>query len=110
MKMALNGKNKFGYIDGSFPCPETDDSRSKSLWKRNDQMVCSWLLNAVSKDIVASIVYDASAVEIWSDLRNQFQQVNGPHTYQLRKDLVGLSQGSIPIIIYREILIKVWPN
>lgn len=38
MRFALKGKNKFGYVDGSFPYPEDGDEKSKTAWKRNDNL------------------------------------------------------------------------
>ena len=40
-------------------------------------MVISWILNSISKEISASIIYVYSAREIWIDLRDRFQQSNG---------------------------------
>lgn len=91
MCLALTGKNKFGYVDDNFLFPIDGDFRTQTSWKRNDNIVYSWLLNVVSKDIVASIIHASSAEAIWNDLRNRFQQINGPRIYQLCKEMNSLS-------------------
>ncbi|KAH1053067.1 hypothetical protein GYH30_022379 [Glycine max] len=42
--IALESKNKMGFIDGSILQPQ--DPTKLSLWKRNDSIVRSWLLNS----------------------------------------------------------------
>lgn len=100
MEMALSAKNKFCYVDGSFPRPNGTDPFLLSSWRRNDSVVISWLLNSVSKDIVASIIHGGSASAIWSDLKLRFQQSNGPRQYHLKKELSGLTQGSLTVTQY----------
>ncbi|KAK8953942.1 hypothetical protein KSP39_PZI002030 [Platanthera zijinensis] len=74
MKMALIGKNKFGFVDGSITSSADNDSLSILSWHHNNNIVSSWLLNLISKDIAANIIYVSSAAEIWSGLQERFQQ------------------------------------
>ena len=53
MLMALNVKNKLGFMDGTLSQPMTDYPTAR-IWPRCNNMVTSWLLNAVSKKIVNS--------------------------------------------------------
>lgn len=71
-----------------------------TAWKRNANIVCSWLLNVVSKDIVTSIVYANSTSDIWNDLKNRFHQVNEPRIYQLRKEINSFAQGNLSVTQY----------
>ncbi|XP_075475801.1 uncharacterized protein LOC142512543 [Primulina tabacum] len=43
-------------------------------WIRCNSMVILWLLNAVSREIADSLMYMATAHEIWIDLRERFNQ------------------------------------
>ncbi len=57
MEMALNAKNKLGFVDGSIPPPSSDlQPQEFAVWKRNNDIVSSWILNLVSNEIVASII------------------------------------------------------
>ena len=82
MLMALTRKNKVGFVDGSIPCPDLSDLFYGS-WVRCNSMVISWILNSVSKEIIDSLLYMDTAIEIWADLRDRFHQGNGPWLYQI---------------------------
>ena len=71
MLMALNAKNKLGFVDGTLQQPNQEDAFT-GVWSRCNSMVASWLLNAVSKEIADSLLYLDSAQAVWSDLHDQF--------------------------------------
>lgn len=77
MTIALSVKNKFSFVDGSIVRPKGNTEPLNS-WIRNNNIVISWILNFVSKEISASVLYSESAQEIWDDLKERFQQGNGP--------------------------------
>lgn len=108
MRIALSVKNKMGFVDGSISKPAESDHNLFNAWVRNNNIVISWLLNSVSKDISASILFVESASEIWSELQERFQQSNGPRIFQLRKELVMLQQGQDSINIYFTKLKEPW--
>ena len=83
MLIARSVKSKIGFIDGSILRPDGTDLALLNSWTRNNNIVMSWILNSVSKDISASILFSDSAIEIWIDLRDRFQQSNGPRIFQL---------------------------
>ncbi|XP_020221438.1 uncharacterized protein LOC109804079 [Cajanus cajan] len=105
--MALGEKNKIGFVDGTIPKPLPTD-KSYHSWQRNNNIVASWLLNFISKDLQASVIYSSSATAIWNDLRIRFQQHNGPRVFQLRRDLVTLKQGSLNITHYFTKIKALW--
>ena len=78
-------KNKLGFIDGSIPKPTGTDPNLTSSWICNNNMVISWILNSISKEISASVIFTDSAHDIWLDLKDRFQQSNGPRIFQLRR-------------------------
>lgn len=100
MKIVLSVKNKMRFIDGSIPKPLESDRNLTNAWIRNDNIVISWLLNSVSKDISAIILFAESATEIWNDLSDQFQQCSGPRIFQLRRDLLSLRQDHDSVSVY----------
>ncbi|XP_062088784.1 uncharacterized protein LOC133795348 [Humulus lupulus] len=69
MLLAISVKNKIGFLDGSISKPSISDPVLHTAWIRNNNMVISWILNSVSKEISSSILYDESASTIWSDLK-----------------------------------------
>ncbi|KAE8655186.1 Endoglucanase 20 [Hibiscus syriacus] len=73
--------------------PDHSSPELFNAWTRANNLVNSWILNSVSKDIAASLLYHTTAVEIWRDLVERFQQSNGPRFFQLKKRLHDLVQG-----------------
>uniref|UniRef100_A0A1S4BBM9 Retrotransposon Copia-like N-terminal domain-containing protein n=1 Tax=Nicotiana tabacum TaxID=4097 RepID=A0A1S4BBM9_TOBAC len=84
--IALSAKNKIGFINGACPAP-TLTSRDYQPWSRCNDMVTSWLLNSLSKDIGDNVIYSKSAKDLWTSLEHRFGQSNGAKLYHLRKEL-----------------------
>lgn len=99
MKIALDAKNKIGFIDGSLTRPDTLDPTFR-LWSRCDSMVKSWLLNSVSPQIYRSILLLTDASDIWRDLHGRFHMTNLPRTFNLTQEIQDLKQGSMSLSDY----------
>ncbi|XP_073307175.1 uncharacterized protein [Primulina huaijiensis] len=97
MRIALSVKNKLGVVDGTIVKPSETDTHLLGFWTRDNNIVISWILNSVSKDISASILFSESAANIWDDLKERFQQSDGPRIFQLRRDLVNLGQEQLSL-------------
>ncbi|KAL6334486.1 hypothetical protein AAG906_016031 [Vitis piasezkii] len=82
----------------TIPCPESDGLLF-GTWIRYNNMVISWIINSVHKDIINSLLYFDTAVGIWNDLRDRFCQSNGPRIFQIKKHLIALNQGSLDILM-----------
>ncbi|XP_060972309.1 uncharacterized protein LOC133038236 [Cannabis sativa] len=108
MQLAISVKNKLGFLDGSISKPPLSDHILYNAWIRNNNIVISWILNSVSKEISSSILYDESAAAIWTDLKVRFHQRNGPHIYNLRKDLMNLRQDNQSVSMYFTRLKTIW--
>ncbi|GMI63777.1 hypothetical protein HRI_000047000 [Hibiscus trionum] len=108
MAMALSAKNKLGFVDGSITAHAVTDQVRYDSWKRANNLVNSWLLNSVSKDIAASLIFHSCAVDIWKDLEDRFQQNNAPRVFHLKKKLHELVQGSLTVTAYYTQLKIVW--
>ncbi|XP_042974886.1 uncharacterized protein LOC122306524 [Carya illinoinensis] len=63
-------------------------------------MILSWILNSLSKEIAASVIYVESAKEMWSDLQERFSQGNGPQIFGLQKTISSLMQNDLSISAY----------
>ena len=89
MRKALHGKNKYGFVDGSILEPALGHS-THALWHRNDNIVSSWLLNSLSKEMQISILHSSSAKVVWDDLQERYKQRNDPLIFQLKHELITL--------------------
>lgn len=74
--IVVSAKNKLGFINRNCPAPTTT-SKDFQPWSRCIDMVISWLLNYLSKDIENSVIYSKSARNLWISLKHKFGQSNG---------------------------------
>ncbi|KAE8731797.1 hypothetical protein F3Y22_tig00002511pilonHSYRG00012 [Hibiscus syriacus] len=72
MMLALSTNNKLDFIDGSIAAPNSSMVDQFHAWTRVNNLVISWILNSVSKDIAASLLYHTSTAERWKDLVDRF--------------------------------------
>lgn len=56
MKIALNAKNKVGFIGGTFQRPTTNYVGRK-IWERCNDMVISWMLNGIEQNLASNLTY-----------------------------------------------------
>ncbi|KAH7572136.1 hypothetical protein JRO89_XS04G0209400 [Xanthoceras sorbifolium] len=63
MIKALSAKNKAGFVDGSIPKPSSADS-TLDLWKRCDDMVASWIMNAIILELAEDAIYTETAGDL----------------------------------------------
>ncbi|XP_009376450.2 uncharacterized protein LOC103965159 [Pyrus x bretschneideri] len=80
MTMALNAKNKEG------------------------------LLNFVSKDIGASVIYNNVAYDIWNELNERFSHTNNVHLFHIEQEIHESVQGNMNIGAYFTILKSFWDD
>lgn len=99
IQIALGGKKKSGFIDGTKQRPNVEGIELDD-WISNDCVVRSWLLNAISKDIVGAFVFSTTARELWLDLEEHFGESNGPLIYQLQRQIASITQGESSLSKY----------
>ncbi|KAL5558005.1 hypothetical protein UlMin_034216 [Ulmus minor] len=107
MSMALVAKNKICFVDGLIVQPSIDDS-AFVLWSRCNNMVMSWILHLVSKEIAESIMYLNNAMDMWNDLYDRFHQGNNLRVFQIKQLVSNLVQGSSDVCGYFTRLRTLW--
>lgn len=107
MTMALRAKNKLGFVDGSIPTAASTD-KNYSQWIRVNDMVTSWLIHSISQDLASSVIYAASANEIWSDLEDRFSEPNTTKVYQIKQEITDCKQGKLSVSAYFTKLKSLW--
>ncbi|XP_075101795.1 uncharacterized protein LOC142177224 [Nicotiana tabacum] len=105
--LSLSAKKKLGFINGACLSPDLK-SPDHEQWSCVNDMVISWILNALSKDIADSVVYSKTAKELWNSLEQRFGRSNGAKLYHLQKELSGLVQGNSDIAAYFTKLKRLW--
>ncbi|XP_042018912.1 uncharacterized protein LOC121766717 [Salvia splendens] len=104
---ALLAKNKLVFVDGSILRPPSDDLLYHA-WIRCNSMVVAWLRNSVSTQICSSIMFLDNAYEIWADLKDRFSLGDSARLYQLKQQLMSLSQGNNDVSTYFTTLRSIW--
>ncbi|XP_069149155.1 uncharacterized protein [Solanum lycopersicum] len=104
---ALSVKNKLGFVDGSCEKPNNNLSQLRQ-WQRCDDMVTSWILNSLIKEVSDSVEYVSNSAELWKELEDRYDQTNGAKLYQIQKEINDLAQGVLDIIVYYTRMKKLW--
>ncbi|XP_060195546.1 uncharacterized protein LOC132624838 [Lycium barbarum] len=105
--IALSAKNKLGFINGTCKMPDPDSSGFHA-WNRCNDMVTSWLLNSLSKDIADSVIYSKTAKDLYTDLEQRFGQSNGAKLFHLQKELSDIVQGNTDVAGYYTKIKRLW--
>lgn len=71
-----------------------------TAWLRANNLVLSWLINSISKEIRNSLMYVTSALDLLNELKTQYLRSDGPRVFHLEKSLSCINQGSFSIIEY----------
>lgn len=104
MTIALSAKNKRGLVDGTV----ASSSTNSNLWSRCNDMVISWILNTLNRDISESVSYVTTAKQLWTELCDRYGQGNGANYYQFQKSLSDISQGNCSIAVYFAEIKRIW--
>lgn len=107
MIIALTAKDKIGFIDGTCKKPSAD-SPLLPKWNRANNMVISWILNCISKDLVEAFLFTKSAKQLWDELEERFSECNGPMMYQIRREITSLTQENMSIVKYYTKMKRFW--
>lgn len=77
---SLLAKNKLRFINGECKRPALN-SPQYYQWERCDNMVTSWILNSLGKEITDSVEYLSNALELWKELEDHYDETNGAKLY-----------------------------
>ncbi|XP_009778371.1 uncharacterized protein [Nicotiana sylvestris] len=77
---ALSVKNKVGFITRKCKKPNLDEVTYNQR-ARCDDMVTSWILNSLSKDLADNLQFVNNAKELWQELEDRYNQTNGAKLY-----------------------------
>ncbi|XP_049405261.1 uncharacterized protein LOC125868718 [Solanum stenotomum] len=107
MRVALLGRNKLGLVDGSCK-KEVFPEEMENHWEKVNAVVLSWMMNSVEKELLGGIMYTSNAQEVWDELFERFNKVDGSRTFNLHKEIATLSQGIATVSTYFSRLENLW--
>ncbi|CAM8877096.1 unnamed protein product [Rhodiola kirilowii] len=106
MEVALGVKMKLGFVRGDFPRPT--DAYQLARWERCNNVIFSWIINSVSKEIGASLIHAFDCIAAWNDLKERFVGLNDSSLFSVQQEIADLMQGDLSIAKYYGQLIKLW--
>ncbi|KAF5819826.1 putative RNA-directed DNA polymerase [Helianthus annuus] len=107
MKLALQVKNKIGFIDGSCTKSKDNDVLAKQ-WDRCNSVVITWILNSVSEELYMGQVFSKLASEVWADLKETYDKIDGSVIFGLHQKINSLSQNGTSVSEYYHKLNTMW--
>ncbi|XP_076886473.1 uncharacterized protein LOC143536348 [Bidens hawaiensis] len=107
MNLALQVKNKIGFIDGTCVRSTTDEVLSKQ-WDRCNLVVLTWLLNYVSEELYLGQVYSKLATEVWNDLKETYDEMDGSVVFNLYQKINMFTQSNQSVSEYYHKLNIMW--
>ncbi|XP_041021253.1 uncharacterized protein LOC121262729 [Juglans microcarpa x Juglans regia] len=100
IRRSLQIKKKLGFIDDTIHEPTAPNSTLLEPWLECNDMVVTWLQNAMSLELKNSVVYVDTAHALWLELVQRFAQNNGPRIYELKQSIHSLTQGDDSVSLY----------
>nr|GEZ66931.1 hypothetical protein [Tanacetum cinerariifolium] len=90
--IALGGRSRLGVISGKDVNPDVT-SPEYEAWLSKDQMVMSWILNSMERNIAEIFSYSESSKDLWKAVRDTYgNQNNSAHIFQIQLDIANLGQ------------------
>ncbi|XP_021980336.1 uncharacterized protein LOC110876473 [Helianthus annuus] len=107
MYLALQVKNKIGFVDGSCLRSKTDEVLGRQ-WDRCNSIVLTWILNSVSEELYLGLVYSKIASDVWKDLKDTYDKIDGSVVFNMYQKINSFSQNGMPISEYYHKLNCMW--
>ena len=107
MKIALRGKNKMGFIDGNCVKPVTSVVLTQQ-WERCNAIVLGWILGSLSQELYLGQVYSEIASEVWDELKETYDKMDGSVIFNLVHKINELKQGDLFVPKYYHKLNSLW--
>ena len=89
MKLALQARNKYSFVDGT--CVKETFITSDVLsaqWDRCNAIALTWIMDSVSQDVYMGLVYSENSASVWKELKETYDKVDGSVIYNLLKKLI----------------------
>ncbi|GJQ99670.1 ribonuclease H-like domain-containing protein [Tanacetum coccineum] len=107
MLLALEGKNKIGFIDGSCKRSNTNEVLGKQ-WDKVNAIVLGWILNSISEKLFLGQIFSKRAKHVWEELKETYDKVDGSIMFGLHNQINTLKQNCSSIADYYHKLNALW--
>ncbi|KAH0636405.1 hypothetical protein KY285_036165 [Solanum tuberosum] len=101
MKLALRGKGKLGFIDGS--CMKAAYKGAlEEQWEKCNAIALSWIASTVTSELLPGIIYASNAKIVWADFEERFDRSDLTRIYHLWSEIAALKQAKKPMVTVNE--------
>ncbi|GJR94979.1 ribonuclease H-like domain-containing protein [Tanacetum coccineum] len=107
MLLALEGKNKTGFIDGSCKRSNTYKVLGRQ-WDRVNAVVLGWILNSISEELFLGQIFSKRDRHVWEELKETYDNVDGSIIFGLHHQIYTLKQNGSSIANYYHKLNALW--
>ncbi|XP_048438263.1 uncharacterized protein LOC125476347 [Pyrus x bretschneideri] len=108
MTMALMVKNKLGLVDGTIAKPTDAQVEELQQWNRCNNLVKTWLLGSMSKEISGSVIHCKDARQMWLDLQERFSHVNIVQLFHIENEIHNCVHSNMTVSSYFTKLKSLW--
>lgn len=91
MTIALSGKNKLAFVDGTLLRPTNGAAEGKA-WDRVNNVVMGWIIAVLEDSIAKSVLSYKMAKEIWYELGERYGQSTNTQLFSIQEELNNLVQ------------------
>ncbi|GJW91890.1 ribonuclease H-like domain-containing protein [Tanacetum coccineum] len=107
MLLALEVKNKIGFIDGSCKRSKDDEVLGKQ-WDRVNAIILGWILNSISEELFLGQIFSKRAKHVWEELKETYDKVDRSIMFGLHNQINTLKQNGSSIADYYHKLNALW--
>ncbi|GKC36967.1 ribonuclease H-like domain-containing protein [Tanacetum coccineum] len=107
MLLALEGKNKTGFIDVTCKRSNTYEVLGKQ-WDRVNAVVLGWILNSIFEELFLGQIFSKMAKHIWEKLKETYDNVDGSIIFGLHHQISTLKENGSSIADYYHKLNALW--
>ncbi|CAM8961061.1 unnamed protein product [Rhodiola kirilowii] len=106
MEIALSARDKLEFVEGEIPMPT--EAKQKAKWKRCNNVIMTWILNSVSKNVVGQILHSENVAIAWKSLNMKYGGSNISRKFSVQQEIANLMQGDLDVSSYHEKLVNLW--
>ncbi|XP_071704621.1 uncharacterized protein [Rutidosis leptorrhynchoides] len=109
LKLALQTKNKLGFIDGSRARFEyEDDDVLLGQWDRCNSVMLTWILMSLSEDVYNGQIFSKTVESVGTELKETYDKIDASVTFNLYQNINSCSQAGQPLSDYYHKLNAMW--